>query len=98
MAEYGEQLTAWQEDYNKRVRSEASTILNTDQLTAYNEVQQWQKEIREQFGAMPGGGVRRMRGGMAAGNVMFTTATPVVSGSADVAVAPTEQSQERSKP
>jgi hypothetical protein len=97
-AEYSKQLSAWQEDYNKRVSSEASSILNTDQLTAYNEVQQWQKEIRDQFGAMPSGGMRRMRVGTGAGNVMFTTATPVVSGSADVAVAPTDQSQERSKP
>jgi hypothetical protein len=97
-AEYGKQLSAWQEDYNKRVSSEASTILNTEQLTAYNEVQQWQKEMREQFAAMPGNAMRRVRGGMATGNVMFTTATPVVSGSADVAVAPTDQSQERSKP
>ena len=42
--------------------------------------------------------MRRMRGGVATGNVMFTTATPLVSGTAEVAVAPTQQSQERSKP
>jgi len=48
-AEYAKSVTAWQEDYNRRVADEANHILNPEQLTAYNEIQQWQKEMREQF-------------------------------------------------
>jgi hypothetical protein len=48
-AEYAKSVTAWQEDYNRRVADEADRILNPEQLTAYNDIQQWQKEMREQL-------------------------------------------------
>lgn len=49
--DYGKAFNAWQSDYAERIGEEASHILNADQLTAYNEIQQWQKDVREQ---MPG--------------------------------------------
>jgi hypothetical protein len=47
--EYSQALTAWQDDYNQRTATRASSILNSDQQAAYNEYQQWNKEMRQQF-------------------------------------------------
>lgn len=47
--EYNQAMSTWQEDYNQRAASRASSILNSDQQTAYTEYQQWNKEIRQQF-------------------------------------------------
>lgn len=40
--------TEWQNAYDQRVNAQAQVILNPEQLAAYNEYQQWQKEMREQ--------------------------------------------------
>jgi len=78
---YQKSVSAWQEDYNKRTAEEAARILNSEQLTAFNEIQQWQKEMRESMPALPAGAVPRMRRGMVGGNaVMFSTAAPVAVG------------------
>ena len=45
--EYSKAMTAWQEDYNERSATRARSILTGDQLTAYNEYQQWSKEMRQ---------------------------------------------------
>jgi len=94
---YQKSVTAWQDDYNRRTAEEAARILNGDQLTAFNEMQQWQKEMRENMPAMPAGAMPRMRRGMAGGNaVMFSTTTPVVmSTSGSVAVAAPAQEQKK---
>jgi hypothetical protein len=86
---YQKSVNAWQDDYNRRTSEEAARILNGEQLTAFNEMQQWQKEMRENMAAMPAGAMPRMRRGMAAGNaVMFSTTAPVaLSASGSVAVA-----------
>jgi hypothetical protein len=73
---------AWQSDYEERVASQARGILSSAQLTTYNEYQQWQKEMREQFAAQ---GMPRMRGNVVAAPAMLgsgvaisvTTSTPV---------------------
>lgn len=63
-------LNEWQDDYNERTASRARSILETDQLSAYNEYQQWQKEMREQFAVM-GPGPRRFRAaGVAVGGAI----------------------------
>ncbi len=49
--EYAKAVAAWRDDYEKRASAEASQVLNTEQLTAYNEIQQWQQEIRAQMPA-----------------------------------------------
>jgi hypothetical protein len=47
--EYNQAMSTWQEDYNQRAASRASSILTSDQQTAYTEYQQWNKEMRQQF-------------------------------------------------
>lgn len=56
--EYTAAMTAWQADYHERANSRARSILNTEQLNAYNEYQTFQKEMRAQMEAR-----RAMRGG-----------------------------------
>jgi len=84
--EFAKSYSDWQTDYNERVESQARSILNTEQLQAYNDYQQWQKEMRTQMATMrPGRGPRGPGGG-----VVFSMAAPI---GADVAVAttPTEK-------
>ena len=81
--DYAKAHADWQNDYNERVNAQANSILNTEQLAAYNEYQQWQKEMREQM--VTRRGVRGMRG-VPGGNVTFSTVAPIM-GSADVAIA-----------
>jgi len=72
----------WQNDYEERVASRVRGILTPTQLTTYNEYQQWQKDMREQFAAQ---GMPRMRGNVApamlGGGVAIsvTTSAPVES-------------------
>ncbi len=99
---YQKSVANWQDDYNRRTAEEAQRILNSDQLTAFNEMQQWQKEMRENMVNMPPppGAAGRFRRGMAGGNaVMFTTAAPVaISASGSVAVAAPAPASEQKKP
>ena len=98
---YQKSVASWQDDYNRRTAEEAARILNSDQLTAFNEMQQWQKEMRENMANMPPPGApARFRRGMAGGNaVMFTTAAPVaISASGSVAVAAPAPASEQKKP
>ena len=39
----------WQDDYNERVAAQARSILDAEQYAAYDEYQQWQKEMNEQM-------------------------------------------------
>jgi hypothetical protein len=95
---YQKSVNAWQDDYNRRTAEQAERILNGDQLTAFNEMQQWQKEMRENMPALPPGVAPRRFRGVAGGNaVMFSTTAPIAisaSGSATVAA----PSQEQKKP
>ena len=75
---YFKALNDWQDDYDHRVTDAASSILNSDQLVAYNEIQEWRKEMRNGIALPPGGGPRGFftRGGAvpmgaAAGAVTF---------------------------
>jgi hypothetical protein len=82
--DYSKAYAEWQSDYNERVNSQARSILNTDQMTAYSEYQQWQKEMREQVA------IRRQSRGtrpVPGGNVEFAIATPV-AGEAVLMTAP----------
>jgi hypothetical protein len=42
----------WQNDYSQRITAEARHILDDTQLGAFNEVQEWQREMRSQFQAV----------------------------------------------
>jgi hypothetical protein len=72
---YNKALTDWQAEFNERATERARGILNSEQFSSYSEYQQWQKEMRENFRAMPG---RRIR----------ATARPVAAGAAAVEFAP----------
>ncbi len=71
--EYRAARVAWEQDYNQRVNSAASSVLNTQQASAFTEYQQAQQEMRAQFVPMPG---LRMRGG----NVGYSAVTTQVGG------------------
>jgi len=79
----------WQSDYEKRVADAARGILTSEQLNTYDEYQQWQREMRQQFAAQaPVGGppVRMLRGDRnffvpATGAVSFAVGTDPASSS-----------------
>jgi hypothetical protein len=63
--EYTRSYDEWQTDYDRRMAERARSILSPEQLTVYNEYQQFQTEMRAQMaaqGRMPGGrtGARAM--------------------------------------
>ena len=80
--EYSKAYAEWQADYNERVNSQAHSILNSEQMTAYSEYQQWQKEMQQQMVMRVGPGPRGV-----AGNVMFS-AVAAPAGEATIMVAP----------
>jgi hypothetical protein len=92
---YQKSVNAWQDDYNRRTSEEAARILNSDQLTAFNEMQQWQKEMRDNMADVPPtpGMVGRSRRGMAGGNAVMFSTVGVVSAAGSVAVAAPEPAQ-----
>jgi hypothetical protein len=94
---YQKSVFAWQDDYARRTTEGAARILDSDQLTAFNEMQQWQKEMRENIPVPPPGALPRMRRGMAGGTaVMYSTTAPVaISASGNVAVAAPTQEQKK---
>jgi hypothetical protein len=53
--EYSKAMSEWQEDYNERSATRARSILSGDQLAAYNEYQQWSREMRQNFESRRGG-------------------------------------------
>jgi hypothetical protein len=75
---YGRSMLAWQDDYEKRVTAEASRIFDSAQLSAYNEIQQWQKEMRAQYAPVSAGEMH-LRRGVPANAMMFTTAAPAIA-------------------
>jgi len=80
-AEYMKAFNNWKNDYDKRIADEAGHIFNAEQLSAYNDIQQWQKDMREQFAvggmtAFPAGA--RVRRVVAPGGaVTYTNMAPV---------------------
>lgn len=89
-ADYAKAANAWKDDYEKRVADQASRILDSKQLAAYSEIQQSQKEMRDQFAATgitppPPGVARRAMG--VSNTMMYSTVSPAfVSGA--IATAP----------
>ncbi|HEU4780184.1 MAG TPA: hypothetical protein VFS58_09920 [Steroidobacteraceae bacterium] len=78
--EYNKAYAEWQSNYNERVSAQANTILDSGQMNAYSEYQQWQKEMREQMATR-----RAVRGqrGAAGGNVTFSTVTMPIAAEAE---------------
>jgi hypothetical protein len=93
--EYSKAYAEWQSDYNERVNAQARSILNTEQMTAYSDYQDWQKEMQQHMVTRRGN--RGPRGTTAGGNVMFSTATAVSSagGEAMIVVSPPPEEKPR---
>lgn len=51
-AEFVKSVEAWRNDYQEHIANEASDFLSAEQLSAYNENQQMERDMREQFAAM----------------------------------------------
>ena len=51
---YVKAMTDWEEDYQKRIGEAAAGILGSQQLNTFNDIQQWQKEMRNGI-ALPAG-------------------------------------------
>lgn len=78
----------WQDDYNARVAAQARSILDAEQYAAYDEYQQWQREMNVQMRAAdPSGGA-----------VMFSTASGSVVGEAAVMTSTAPGENPRSEP
>jgi hypothetical protein len=92
--EYSKTYADWQNDYNERIEAQARAILTTNQMTAYSEYQQWQKEVRDQMVTR-----RAMRGtrGGPGGNAMFMTATPIAGGEVAIMTVPTPPPEDKSR-
>ena len=84
---YGKSMMAWQDDYEKRVSAEAGRILESTQLAAFNEIQQWNQEMREQFRTAAGGTMQLQRG-VPADATMFAAGGSVAAVSAVIENAP----------
>jgi len=85
--EYSKAYAEWQADYNERVSAQARSILNTEQMTAYSDYQDWQKEMQTHMRPRGGRGQR-----LPGGNVSFSAVTMPLAGEAGIVVAqPTEE-------
>jgi hypothetical protein len=82
--DYSRAFVAWQEGYEERVAAQTRTILKAEQLTTYDEYQDWQKRTGSQMGVVHPALLHRIPGGAA---VMFTTTTAAPALGADVAIA-----------
>jgi outer membrane murein-binding lipoprotein Lpp len=92
--DYAKAYAEWQNDYNERVNTQARTILNTEQMTAYSDYQQWQKEMQQQMVTR-----RALRGrNGAGGNVTFSSMTMPVGGQAMISVAAPAPEEKPRKP
>ena len=74
--EYAKAYAEWQADYNERVSAQARSILDTEQMTAYSDYQQWQKEMHQHMATRRGNRAMRQRHSAGA-NVTFSAVAPV---------------------
>jgi hypothetical protein len=81
-AAYHQAYTQWQNDYSERLANEARNILDSSQLNAFNEVQEWQREMRSEFQAIT------FTSAPAAGLALPAGATLSVAGGAVAVAAP----------
>jgi len=89
--EYTKAYTDWQSDYNERVNDQARGILNTEQMTAYSDYQQWQKEMQAHMGMPRPGRGQRFPGG----NVTFSAVAAPIAGDVAIMVAPPPEEKPR---
>ena len=82
-ADTGKYLTSlreWQDDYNRRVSDRVGSILNSEQLRIYTEIQQWQNQLRDGYGVFEQGvAINDVQAGTAADVVTFRAAGPMMA-------------------
>lgn len=93
--EYSKAYADWQSDYNARVTDQARTILNPEQMNAYADYQEWQKEMREQMATRR---VSRGQRSAAGGNITFSAVTVPIAGEAVITTAPATEEKPRQNP
>jgi outer membrane murein-binding lipoprotein Lpp len=86
--DYSKAYAEWQADYSERANAQVRNILNTEQMNAYSDYQQWQKEMQAQMPMPRAGRGQRLPGG----NVTFSAATmPFAAEGAVIVAAPPEE-------
>jgi hypothetical protein len=88
--EFAKAYSDWQADYNARLAAQARNILNSEQYAAYDDYQQWQREMNEQMNR-----ARIQNGGD--GNMTFTTTAPgvIVGETVDLTATESEEKTEK---
>jgi hypothetical protein len=92
--EYTKAYAEWQADYNERVSAQARSILDTEQLTAYSDYQQWQKEMQQHMVTRRGNRGMRVNSTSAGASVTFSAAVPI-AGETMIMVAPPPEEKPR---
>jgi hypothetical protein len=76
LEEHTKASLTWQANYEENVASRTRAILNSEQLSTYNEYREWHTQMRTQMGEVHAGGIHPVPGKT---GVMFTTSMPAVS-------------------
>jgi hypothetical protein len=92
--EYSKAYAEWQNDYNERVNAQARSILNSDQMTAYSDYQQWQKEMQQHMVTRGVSRGQRVPGS----NITFSAVTMPISGEAATVMVPPPPEEKPRKP
>ena len=92
--EYTKAYAEWQADYNERVSAQARSILDTDQMTAYSDYQQWQTEMHQHMATRRGNRAMRVNSTSGGANVTFTAVAPV-AGETMIMIAPPPEEKPR---
>jgi hypothetical protein len=95
--EYTKAYAEWQADYNERVSAQARSILDTDQMTAYSDYQQWQKEMQQHMVTRRGNRAMRVNSTSAGANVTFSAAVPIAGETMIMVPPPPEEKPRKTK-
>jgi hypothetical protein len=95
--EYTKAYSEWQADYNERVSAQARSILDTDQMTAYSDYQQWQKEMQQHMVTRRGNRAMRVNSTSAGANVTFSAAVPIAGETMIMVPPPPEEKPRKTK-
>jgi hypothetical protein len=88
-------MSDWQEDYEKRISAEASRILDSSQLAAFNEIQQLNQEMRAHFRSVGVPGMVQLESGVSGNATVFATAAPAAGVSVSIENAPPPGTQQK---
>jgi len=81
--EYRKSYTDWQDDYDARIAEQFRGILNTEQYAAYDQYQQWQKEMNAQMRMATGPNGTVIYSAVAPGTIVGETAIMTTTAEAE---------------